>query len=302
MTAVDIVVVGQVARDLVLEVPDVPGPGSAARVSRRKEMLGGKGANIAVAAAQLGGRVSLVGVVGDDPTGEWLIRCAAADGLDTSHLVRRPGTASGLIVDVVTPDAEWRYLQDLPDEVLVTEADVNAAGSTMDDAGWVVVQLQLPPPTVLHAVARARAAGCRVVLDGVPPDEHRDRVLSAATVVRADQHEAEELTGCRLNSVADAVRAGRDLLRRGPSLVALATQDANVFVWGEDELAIPLGDAVVRDTTGGGDSFIAALTMALNRGCTPTQAAHEAVAASASTVSRSGGRPSLGSRGDRPEQ
>lgn len=57
----EVVVVGQVARDLVLVVDEVPGPGGTAAVRERREMLGGKGANIAVGLAQLGAPVALVG-------------------------------------------------------------------------------------------------------------------------------------------------------------------------------------------------------------------------------------------------
>jgi sugar/nucleoside kinase (ribokinase family) len=61
----DVIVAGQIARDLVLVVDDVPGAGQSAAVRQRREMLGGKGANQAVALAQLGMRVALLGVVGD---------------------------------------------------------------------------------------------------------------------------------------------------------------------------------------------------------------------------------------------
>ena len=78
-----IVVVGQVARDLVLVVDQVPEAGGSVDVDRRRELLGGKGANIAVGLAQLGAAVALVGVVGDDLVGEQLLAQAARDGLDT---------------------------------------------------------------------------------------------------------------------------------------------------------------------------------------------------------------------------
>jgi ribokinase len=60
----EIVVVGQMARDLVLVVDEVPGPGGTAPVRERREVLGGKGANIAIGLAQLGAPVELVDTTG----------------------------------------------------------------------------------------------------------------------------------------------------------------------------------------------------------------------------------------------
>jgi ribokinase len=104
----DAVVVGQIARDLVLVVDEVPEAGTATPVRRRREMLGGKGANQAVGLAQLGVRVALLGVAGTDETGEWLLAQARRDGIDVSQVVRRG--ESGLIVDIVDGDGRWRYL------------------------------------------------------------------------------------------------------------------------------------------------------------------------------------------------
>ncbi|WP_448617489.1 PfkB family carbohydrate kinase [Geodermatophilus sp. URMC 65] len=61
----DVVVLGQVGRDLVLRTSALPGPGGSARVGERRELLGGRGADQVVALAQLGVPVALVGVVGE---------------------------------------------------------------------------------------------------------------------------------------------------------------------------------------------------------------------------------------------
>ena len=86
-----IVVAGQIARDLVLVVDELPGAGSTAPVRRRREMLGGKGADQAVAMAQLGLTAALIGVVGADETGGRLLDQARRDGVDVSAVIRRPG-------------------------------------------------------------------------------------------------------------------------------------------------------------------------------------------------------------------
>lgn len=298
--------VGQMARDLVLVVDEVPGPGGTAPVRERREMLGGKGANIAVGLAQLGAPVELVGVVGDDDIGERLTARAAADGIGTGAVVSRKGCETGLIVNVVA--GGWRYLEDLPDGVLLREDDLPI--DLIAGAAAVVVQLQQPPEVALKA-ARA-ATGC-VVLDGAPeppsadrpsadrpsadrssPHRLSDELLACADVVRADHREAELLCGRKITGADDAVRAAHEVRERGPGFVAFAVDGVgNVFAWDGGELVLPLGDVEVVDTTGGGDAFVAALTFGLTRGDGPEDAARRAVEAAGATVTRPGGRPDL---------
>lgn len=160
------VVFGPVGRDLLLCVDDVPGAGESAGVRLRREVLGGKGANQAVAFARLGVEVALVGVVGDDGVGAEVLAQAEADGIDVSCVVRRAGASTGLIVEVLDRENRWRYLQDTPTSSQLSEADVPAARGVVERAASVVVQLQQPAESALAAARMAREAGCRVVLDG----------------------------------------------------------------------------------------------------------------------------------------
>ncbi|RQW95550.1 carbohydrate kinase, partial [Micromonospora globispora] len=154
----DAMVVGQVARDIVLLVDEVPGASGTAPVRCRRELLGGKGANQAVGLAQLGVRVGLLGAVGQDEVGDRLLGRARSDGIDVSPVLRREGTPSALIVDVVDARGHWRYLEDIPAETLLTEADVAGAEDALRAAQAVVVQLQQPLPAALAAARCARAA------------------------------------------------------------------------------------------------------------------------------------------------
>ena len=115
-----VVVVGQIARDLVLVVDDVPGPGGTVDVDRRRELLGGKGANIAVGLAQLGVPVAVVGVVGDD-----LVGAEPQASATPRQRGRRARTESPLMVDVVTADRQWRYF--VSAGALLTPGDIEQA-------------------------------------------------------------------------------------------------------------------------------------------------------------------------------
>ena len=289
----EVVVVGQIARDLVVEVPDVPGADSSAPVEHRKEVLGGKGANQAVALSQLGVAVSLVGVVGRDRTGDALLAQARADRIGTSHVVRRPGTETALLIDVVDAHGRRRYLEHVPDGTLLTETDVFAASAPISAASSLIVQLQQPAPAALLAARLAHTAGTRVVLDGAPRDRTGE-LLALADVVRADGHEAELLTGQPVDDVASAARAAADLRERGPSLVVLEVAgQGNLFAGPAESWFVPHVETEVVDPTGAGDALVATLTAALTRRRPLETAACLAVAAAAATTEHAGGRPHL---------
>jgi ribokinase len=289
-----VVVSGQIARDLVLRVYEMPCRGSSALVAERVEVLGGKGANQAVGLSQLGMDVTLIGAVGDDDAADRMLVQAAGDGIDVSLVARRTGTSTALITSVVEAGG-WRYFEDIPDATLVSATDVAHAAEAIGAASTVVIQLQQTPDAALAAARLGRAAGCRVVIDGAPADSgYRDQLLAEADVVRADDREAELLAGHPIRSGAAAVAAGQEILRSGPSLVALAAgPDGNAVVWPEGSLVIPLDDAPVVDTTGAGDAFVAALVASLAGGLDPAESGRRAAAAAGRTVQHAGGRPRL---------
>lgn len=286
--------VGQIGRDLVLRVDDVPAAGGSAEVRERRELLGGKGANQAVAVAQLGATVGLVGVVGADRAGEEVLAQARRDGIDVTGVVRRPGADTALLADVVAGGGERRLFEHVPAEVLLTPADIRAAAGLIGAADVVSLQLQQPPAAVLAALRIAQEAGRLVVLDGAPEAESRAELLRGADILRADGQEAELLVGRPLDGAEAVVDAARELVGQGPGWVALAAGAAgDVVAWPEGHVVVPRLAEDAVDPTGAGDATVATLAVGRLRGLGPAEAAWRAGAAAALTVARLGGRPDL---------
>jgi len=289
-----VVVFGQIARDLVLVVDAMPGAHQSADVYQRRELLGGQGANQAVALAQLGMRPVLAAVIGEDQIAQRLLTQAQHDQVDTSAVIRRPDVRTALIVDIVDSSGHWRYLEDIPAGMLLTEDDVRACRHLLLPGRWVSVQLQQPPAAALAAVTLAHRAGCKVVLDGAPDDDCRDALLAMADVLRADAREAGMLAGSAVSTAAEAEKAAAELLRQGPALVALAVEGVgNLVAWPDGCVFLPLTETPVADTTGAGDAFVAGLITALAQDGGAQRAARLAAAAASATVGHPGGRPSL---------
>ena len=172
------------------------------------------------------------------------------------------------MVDIVTPDGQWRYLEAVPSGALLTADDIGQARDLLRAAQTVILQLQQPGDAILAALD-ALEPSCLVILDGVPGEEStRDPILTAASVLRLDAHEAELLVGHAIPDESAARKAATELLNCGPDLVVLAVgTDGNLVAWASDAVMVPLLDAGRQvDTTGGGDAFVATLAWALDRG------------------------------------
>jgi ribokinase len=308
----DVVVVGQVGRDLVLRTGGLPDAGGSVAAVQRIEILGGKGANQAVALAQLGVPVALVGVVGDDGPAADVLARAVTDGIDVTAVVRRESGQTALLLDLVEDGGRRRLVESVATDVLLTAADVDAAAEQIASCQALVLQLQQPGPAIRAALALAPATAL-VVADGAPADERtRTAVLARADVLRADAAEAALVVGRALPGEEDVRDAAAELLTAGPRLVSLATGSGDLTAWragpslvraaeeteadprwADGELLVPLLGEDPVDPTGAGDAVVAALTAALLGDAAPEDAAWTAAAAAALTVSRLGGRPEL---------
>ncbi|MDQ2636236.1 MAG: PfkB family carbohydrate kinase, partial [Actinomycetota bacterium] len=234
-----VVVVGQIGRDLILRCGGLPASGGSTEIIERRELLGGKGANQAVALAQLGVPTALIGVVGDDTEGASVLRQAFRDGIDIGGVVRRGSTA--LLVDLVDGPASRRLFEDVPRSALVTVDDLDQSGLVIDAADTVSLQLQQPAATVLEAARRARMRGVRVVADGRPDPDVADELLCTVQVLRMDAAETELFAGEPVATVEAATAVAYRLLQYGPELVALAISDVgDLLVWPSGSHLFPL--------------------------------------------------------------
>lgn len=287
-----VVVIGQIARDLVLRTDGPPTAGDSVTILRRSELLGGKGANQAVGLSQLGVPVALIGVVGDDHAGASVLQQARRDGIDVGGVTRRGTTA--LLIDVVGRPPERMLLEDVPESSLVRLADLDRSASLFDDADTVSIQLQQPAATALAAAQRARQLRRRVVADGVPDPSIRSDLLAAVDVIRADSTEASLIADREITTVEQARELADHLLSCGPELVAIAVPDVGDLVaWHGGTEIFEFADVDVVDPTGAGDAFVAGLIAALRDGAAPRDAGRLASSAASATVQRLGGRPDL---------
>ena len=211
-----IVVVGSSNTDMVIKADHLPVPGETILGGEFMMAAGGKGANQAVAAARLGGRVTLVSRVGNDSLGEQAIAGYRAEGIDTSLIQRdeKPTGVALILVDnkgqnviSVAPGANYR----------LSPADADRAEEVIAQAKMVVVQLETPLDTIERTAKIAARHGVPVILDPAPAPSQplSDELLASITYIKPNQTEASRLTGIDVVDEKSAQQAAEVLLAKG---------------------------------------------------------------------------------------
>jgi len=298
-----IVVVGSFNMDLVVRLPVIPKPGETLLGGVFATYPGGKGSNQAVAAARLGGEVTMVGRVGADAFGDQLLKMARSEGIDTRFVGIDSQAATG--VALIEVDAEGRNSIAVASgaNFTLTAADVAAAFAQIGQVDLVVMPLETPIDTIVTAAELARRAGARVVLNPAPAQHLAPELLKNIDVLIPNEHEAAFMTGIEIRSLQDASQAAEHLLRSGPAsvIVTLGSQGALIAEAAEPKptytrtAAFPVK---ALDTTAAGDGFVGGLAVALGEGYSLPAAARFASAAAAISVTRAGAQPSLPTRAE----
>jgi len=294
-----IIVVGSANTDMIVRVTRIPRPGETILGGEFMTAAGGKGANQAVAAARLGGRVSFIARVGRDSFGDSTVAALKRDGIDTHDVRRDRARPSGVALIFVADHGENSIAVASGANAALSARDIRVARSSFRGARVMLVQLETPLDTVRAALDEAHRAGVRVILNPAPAQALPVEVLKKIAVLTPNETEAELLTGIPVNDMRSATMAARKLRRRGVETVIitlgkrgalLATDEGEVLVKGFPVKPI--------DTTAAGDVFNGALAVALAEDRTLLEAVRFANAAAAISVTRRGAQPSAPRRAE----
>jgi ribokinase len=294
----DVVVLGGINTDYLIRGPQLPGPGTSLGGEMFLEAPGGKGANVAVAAARLGVRTAIIGRVGDDERGRALIDGLTREGVHAVHVGMDDTAPTGAAVIQVDRNGQKQILAALGANLRLTPAHVEAATETIRASRVVVMQLEVPLECVEMAARIASDSRVRIVFDPAPPRPLSDELLTRIEVLRANAAEIEALTGVHVSDRQSAGAGARALLARGVSAAIVAAGQGNLLVWKSGEEWIPEMPALRVDTTGAGDAFAAGLAVALADGQPLPDAARFASGVAALKTTALGAQTALPRRRD----
>ncbi|KQQ56111.1 ribokinase [Pseudomonas sp. Leaf127] len=295
-----VVVIGSLNMDLVVRVPRLPRPGETLVGESFATVPGGKGANQAVAVARLGATVAMLGCVGDDAYGQQLREALLVEGVDCQGVTQVPGVSTGIASILVDQHSQNAIVIVEGGNGQLLPASVERFDALLAGAKVVVCQLEVPAPTVLHSLRRARELGCTVILNPAPASQPLpDDWYPLIDYLIPNESEAQVLTGLNVDSPASAATAAQVLLAAGARNVIVTLGGQGVLLAGVQACEhLPAHPVQAVDTTAAGDTFIGALAAALAQGQTQAQAVRFAQAAAAVSVTRAGAQPSIPSLDD----
>lgn len=287
-----VLVVGSINMDLVVRVPHSPRPGETVLGGDFETFPGGKGANQAVAAARMGGEVTMVGRVGSDNFGDTLIQGLVEDNIRTTYVIKDTDTPTGIAMIAVAANGENLIVVASGANYKVTEADVTNARDIMRDTDLLLLQLECPMEVVTAAVGLAKAYDIPVVLNPAPAQPLSQSLLANVDILTPNETELMMLAG------EDTVdKAVEKVLSWGTKnlVVTLGANGARVVTEGVDK-HLPAHEITAVDTTAAGDAFNGALAVAYAEGKTLLEAVEYGMAAGALAATRRGAQPSLPTR------
>lgn len=272
-----IVVIGSVNLDLAATVHRLPVPGETVSGAELNRFPGGKGANQALAARRLGAEVMLVARVGRDAEADAALALLRADGVDLSLCLRDETLPTGVALIAIAPDGENQI-------VVAPGANRALRPETLElpEADALMCQLEVPPDTLCLACERFKGFFC---VNFAPAMDVPGEILKRADLVVVN--ETEEAFYGKLLEACDGMIA----VTRGSSEATLSKRQ-NIIARSRPPVVTPV------DATGAGDTFAAALTIALLEGMPPPKALDFACAAGALATTKKGAQPSLPHRNE----
>ncbi|MDI1327613.1 MAG: ribokinase [Brevundimonas sp.] len=272
-----ITVVGSINLDFVASAPALPRPGETVTGATLARHPGGKGANQALAAQRLGADVSLTGCVGDDEMAGAALALLIAHGVELSGVETDIAEPTGVALIAVDEQGENQIVVCAGANHRVTPEQLPARIDCP-----LIVQLELPIPTVEAAVGRATEFVCVNLAPAAPVS---DQLLRRADLLVVNETEAAFYG---------------DLLHNGGGRVVVTegAKGAVMYQRGQELARATPPRVKAVDATGAGDAFVGAICVALLEGMPADEALRFACAAGAIAATRPGAQPSLPTRAE----
>ncbi|EPE33849.1 Ribokinase-like protein [Glarea lozoyensis ATCC 20868] len=281
MSSKTITIIGSLNVDLVTVTPRVPSGGETLTASSFSTGPGGKGANQAVACARLSRSrptstspptsniaIKMLGAAGADEFGPPLLAGMAADGIDISSVSVVKGQTTGVAVILVEESSGENRILLNPgaNHTLQPEDFTSAASLGTPTPDLIIMQLEIPIPTVLQILKTAKEAKVQVLLNPAPAVKLPEEVYPGITHLIVNETEAALLTNRSVEEVEapdyDWSTIINEFLCKGVTnvIITLGSKGAVFAHSGMDKPGFVPAEKVAKvvDTTAAGDTFVGA--------------------------------------------
>lgn len=270
-----LVIIGSYLVALVMDTERIPAKGETLLAKNFRTAYGGKGSDMAVQAARLGTDVHFVGSIGNDDFGRAFSDLMVEEGVNIDHLASHDELATGAGFIIKSADGYNIITIDIGANQLFQPENVDEAALIIDNDSVVLIQLEIPLETALHAARVGHEAGATVILNPAPAYDLRDIDLSAVDILTPNETELRVCLGMLPGDEADESELAKALLSRGCRTVLVTLGErGSLIVTADGVTEVPAFDiSGIVDSNGAGDSFNASLATGLLDGLEVADAA-----------------------------
>lgn len=289
-----IVVLGSCNTDMVVKTSRLPVPGETILGGIFMMNPGGKGANQAVAAARLGGKVTFVTKTGNDLFGRQSIELYNDENINTDYICSDPDLPSGVALITVDENGENCIVVASGSNGTLLPADIKKAEKEIASANILLMQLEIPMETVKYAAKKARENNVKVILNPAPAQPLPNDLLKDIYMLIPNETEAGIISDIKVSDWDSAKRAADIICSKGVDIVVITMGSLGALLKdGNEYHQIPSLKVNAVDTTAAGDTFCGAISVALSEGRNLVDAIKFANKCSAITVTRMGAQASI---------
>lgn len=262
-----IFVLGSYAKALVMTTERIPLVGETLIGENFRQTYGGKGSDMAVQAARLGSQVYYSGVVGNDDFGKEFQLLMKQENINIECLRVTDELATGAGFIVKDNQAQNIIVVDMGANKLYNKQDVFDAKPLMNDCKVILVQLEIPLETAVYGLRIAKSLGKITVFNPAPARNLSGLDLSDIDYLTPNETEARVALGLAPDAPISNQDVANELLKTGCKNVVMTLGSMGCAVFNNDgHLSVPSFNIEVVDSNGAGDSFNAALSVALSEG------------------------------------
>ena len=294
MQSKKIVVVGSCNTDMVIKADRLPVPGETILGGTFFMNPGGKGANQAVAAARLGGNVTLISKTGNDVFGKQSVMLYTTENIKTDYIYSDSKHPSGVALITVDSQGENCIVVASGANAYLTPSDIDKASAEIENSDLVLMQLEIPIETVEYVAEMANKKGIKVILNPAPARALSNNLLKNVYIIIPNKNEAEILSGIKVSDIESAKQAADIISAKGVDIVVitLGSQGALIKEYAEYHF-VEAYKVDALDTTAAGDTFCGSVCVGLSEGRSILDSVKFAARAAAITVTRMGAQASI---------
>ena len=288
-----VIVFGSLNMDLTIKCDYIPKNGETLNGHDFFTNPGGKGGNQAVAAAKLGADTRMIASVGQDLFGSEIISKLKEYKVNTEYVSQSEFSPSGVAM-IIRCNNDNRIILSNGANHAINIEEVKAALDKIGEAGDIfLTQLENDLPTVVEAIAYAKAKGMLTILNPAPAQILDDEVYKNLDLIVVNQSECQILTSVFPSDDESCIKGIKAFEKKGvKSIITLGAQ-GSISNLDNQNIFVASKKVDVVDTTAAGDSYIGAVCTYLAQGKSAKEALEFATTVAALTVKRRGAQVSI---------